>query len=188
LQSSITTSELVNFFTFDRRIEEHIEKVQGYAHTEVSSKNLPVIVLAVREWLIKAVGCFTTVGYVRTVGLRYWFNHETILQEFDELFLQFRDYLQAEKCIDISKHYNLLRYHDNLSFILVEGPAKKPDSLAVAPVVTEAQLILSSMFDKFIKDVSNKLESQIDVDGFIAELKGDNFEGLLSKYVLSPED
>lgn len=184
-----TTPEFVNFGSFDKIIEEHIEKVQCFAHRTIKSKDMGLLILVVREWLIKATGCFITVGNIRIPSLKDWFEEESIIQDFDELFLMFKDYLVNEKGIDHTQQFNLVRLQGNLTYILTPFVSDDlQEIMGYGTPVSQVNTSFISLFDKFIKEVTDKFESQIDVAGFIAAVKGDNFEGLLEQYVITPEE
>lgn len=87
------------------------------------------MVWALREWLIREVGCFDIVGYVRYPDISYWYDRDALIEEFDELLLLFKDYLRLQKALVLDEPYRLVRYQDNLNFILLPQSACPPEDL-----------------------------------------------------------
>ena len=55
-----------------------------------------------------------------------WFDYETLIEALDDLLLQFREYLGTIKGLDLNSRYTLVRYLDNLNFIIAQGEQDDP--------------------------------------------------------------
>lgn len=168
-----TGNMLVMFTSFDKVIEEHVRKKMMMSFRMVYEKDIPMIMEGLREWLIKSVGCFMTVGHYRVADLGYWYEPEAVVEEFDDLLLEFKDYLLSSKDIDPKKDYTLLRYGDNLTFILIEGKngLDMPDPMVEAPD-PDAEVCdrLKGRFDEFVEKLATEFEDVFDVHEFMGEL------------------
>ena len=69
---------------------------------------------------------FSLVGYVEEPVLTAWFDYETLIEAFDDLLLQFREYLSSVKGLDLNNRYTLVRYLDNFNFIIAQGEQDDP--------------------------------------------------------------
>lgn len=179
----------INFNDFDKIIEEQLEKCIQYSFKLITEKDIPQLVFGLREWLIKNIGCFTVSGYVTKPILTDWFEYETIIEVFDDLVVSFRDYLKIFKSIDINSHYTLMRYRDNLTFIVIEEPQKLiNNSFIPVPILSDITIDVSNRFIQFEKRLELLIGNEFDISGLMKELKGDNFEGLLEKYVINQQE
>lgn len=186
LLPSSVGNELVNFLTFDSFIEEYLDSAQQFSPIMIRRIDYPNIVMGLREWLIRNVGCFITVGYFNAPNLNYWFDNQTLIEEFDDLLLEFRDYLGSAKGIDSTKKYVLTRYMDNLSFLLNEGEVPDTSFLAIVENNDPEIDSVKRTFADFESDLEKQYGDTFDIDGLLAELKGDNFEGLLQRHLINP--
>lgn len=127
--TSIAQYDRVEFSSFDAIIEEQLELKQHLSHRLINTSDKPNLVWALREWLIRQIGCFDVVGYVRYPDINYWYDNEALIEEFDDLLLLFRDYLRLQKALVPGELYRLVRYQDNLNFILLPQSACPPEDL-----------------------------------------------------------
>lgn len=140
-----------------------------FAHQFITSANRPAVIWGLREWVIKASGYFDVIGYMRCPELTYWFEHEAIIEEFDELLLLFRDYVVNQKGIDPERKYRLVRWRDNLNFILVEihpGESEEFTDLGYDPrqrFVSELWPELQKEFVKFQDQLEEKFGHRVDI-------------------------
>lgn len=159
----------IDFAGFDYTIDEYLEKKQFLAHQLITSSTRPEVIWALREWVIKSAGYFDIVGYIRVPELTYWFEHDAIVEDFDELLLLFRDYVINQKGIEPEKKYRLVRYKDNLNFILVEkipGESEDPTDLGYSPqerFVSELWPELQKEFVKFQSQLEEKYGHRLDI-------------------------
>lgn len=159
----------IDFRTFDSIIDEQLEKKQFTAHQFITSSTRPDVIWGLREWVIRESGYFDVVGYMRSPDLTYWFEHEAIVEEFDELLLLFRDYVVSQKGIDPESKYRLVRYQDNLNFILVEirpGETEELTDLGYTQhqrFVSELWPELQKEFIKFQDQLEEKYGHRLDI-------------------------
>lgn len=160
----------IEFTSFDSFIDEHLEKKLFFAHQFITASTRPDVIWGLREWVIKTSGYFDVIGYVRCPELTYWFEHDAIIEEFDELLLLFRDYVVNQKGIDPDRKYRLIRYKDNLNFILVEiqpGETEEPTDLGFTQqerFVSELWPELQKEFVKFQVHLAEKYGHQLDIN------------------------
>lgn len=177
-QKSCRDGSLINFITFDNIISEYIEKKQAFSHRLINSSDIPEITAGIREWLLKQIGCFITQGYIKPIDLNYWFSHETLLDEFDDLLLSFRDYLNQEHGLDTKEDYTLTRYKDSINFIITSDKLEMElDSLQVSSNIEEVRDI-KRVFDKFEQELEDKFPD-FNVRDLMTAMKGEHFEDLL---------
>lgn len=184
---SSTGNSLLTFSTFDRIIEEHARKKAPVSFRMIYEKDIPELVEGLREWLIRTVGCFMTVGHCRIPDLTYWYEHDAIAEEFEDLLIEFKDYLSHVKGIDVEKDYTLLRYCDNLTFILMEGkngldvPIMDIDPLGEARDHLEKA---NKLFDELCNKLHDEIGEYVNVDGFMQDLAPpDLVESLFKKHL-----
>ena len=170
--SSVGNS-LITFTSFDPIIEEHLRKKIPMSFRMIYEKDIPTLVEGLREWLLRTVGCFFTVGYCRIPDLGYWYTPDAISEEFEDLLLEFKDYLESNKGLDVKSDYSLLRYGDNLTFIIMEGRNR----LDLPGIVTElpdphSEICdrLKGRFDKFTEKLVEEFEDVFDVYEFMNQL------------------
>ncbi|AEV89487.1 hypothetical protein OBP_050 [Pseudomonas phage OBP] len=188
--------ELINFVSFDSHIIEAVNEKAMFAHRLVRQEDIPSIVDGLREWLIRSVGIFTTVGYYRSPDLKLWFDGETIIEEFDELLLKFKTFLEAERGIDLKGEYSLLRYRDNLNFIMFAGkPIGDVTNDLGMPVfsgfLTEEEEIRFGYAleeaNHFIEDLISRMNDKFDAldnaEAFVKELIGDRLPEVLKRHL-----
>lgn len=188
--------EIVSFVSFDSHIVEAVNEKSMYAHRLINEEDIPVIVDGLREWLIRRVGVFTTIGYYRSPDLSLWYDVDGLVEEFDELFLKFRDYIQLEKGIDLNGSYSLLRYRNNLSFIMfagepigevtnnlgapeISGFLSEDDEVRFRHALEEAQGHLEAMASR----MSDKFDYIDDADAFVKDLIGDRLPEVLKRHL-----
>lgn len=180
--------ELINFFGFDSEIEKHLTEKQHLSHTTITEKDKPVIIDALRGYLIRTLGCFTTTGYYRSADLGLWFDYQTLIEEFDDLLLDFRTYLNADKGIDTQGSYTLIRYQDNTHFICT------PNEIEVVPVLPVLDImdagvvntidIMKGHLDEFVQQVDDKSGHLFDVRAVMNELiNGSQLEYIINRHI-----
>lgn len=116
-----TNGELIDFGAFDVEIERHLTEKQHLAYTLIKEEDKPTIVDALRCYLIRELGCFVTKGFYRPASLDLWYDRQALIEEFDDLLLEFREFVNSTKGIDTTSHYTLVRYRTNVHFICIEG-------------------------------------------------------------------
>ncbi|WNV45890.1 hypothetical protein [Aeromonas phage AerS_266] len=110
----------INFSSFFYFIEEAIEQNQIHANKLIKEKDKPGIAVMLQTYLIRACKVFSLTGTCKEGDIKVWFSREVLIEEFDDLYLKFRDFLVYQLGLDLSKKYGLSRYKDNLNFILYE--------------------------------------------------------------------
>lgn len=118
-----TVINFTNFFPF---IEQAIDEKGMYSSRMIVRKDYPFLVPAFQTYLIRKCGIFSLVGYVEEPVLTSWFDFETLIEEFDDLLLQFREYLISNLGLDLQARYTLVRYLDNFNFIIAQGEQDDP--------------------------------------------------------------
>lgn len=175
----------IEFNSFDKVIETHLEERQQYSHRLINEVDKPSLIWSLREWLLRTIGCFEIVGYTRYPEISYWFDRSTVIEEFDELLLLFRDYINQEKGIDSTARYKLIRYQDNLNFILVPIDTNVP--VVFADVQPDMISNISELWPEFEKEfatlekrLNDKFGHKVDVTELFNTLLWDG-NGLLWK-------
>ncbi|UOX39658.1 hypothetical protein [Aeromonas phage ZPAH34] len=120
MSSSKVNVQSINFSGFFFFIEEALEQNQIHANKLIKEKDKPAIVLMLQTYLIRACGIFSLNGYCKEGDIKVWFNQDVLIEEFDDLYLKFRDFLVYQLGLDLTKNYALSRYKDNFNFILYE--------------------------------------------------------------------
>lgn len=116
------SGELLALGRFDKEIETYLDGKKFLAHSTITEADVPLLVEALRIWLIKNVGCFNIYGeHHKVVQLSLWYDHDALTEEFDELLLKFRDWLGLTFGIETNKPHNLLRYVRSDTFFIFEG-------------------------------------------------------------------
>lgn len=172
----------IEFTSFNPIIDEQLEKKLFFAHQFITDSNRPDVVWGLREWIIKTSGYFDVIGYMRSPDLTYWFEQEAIIEEFDDLLLLFRDYVVNQKGIDPERKYRLIRYRDNLNFILVEIRPDETEELTDLGFTQQQRFVselwpeLQKEFVKFQVHLAKKYEHQVDIDSLFNKIcwDGDN--------------
>lgn len=130
------TGELLALGRFDKEIEVYLDTKKHLAASIIEEKDVPAIVEALRIWLVKNVGCFNIVGdYHRPISLTLHYDHDALTEEFDELLLSFRDWLQLTFGIDTKVPHNLIRYLRSDTFMMVD--CDLPEDLIPPPLEEE---------------------------------------------------
>lgn len=188
--------ELINFRSFDSHIEDAINEKAMFAHRTIEQGDIPILVDALREWLIRAAGIFTVVGYYRSADLSLWYSSDALKEEFDELLLKFRPYLEIEKGIDLSADYSLLRYRDNLNFIMfagkpigevndgfdlpeISGFLSEDDEIQYQYALEEAEHFIEEMTSR----MTDKFDEIHDARAFVKDLIGDRLPEVLKRHL-----
>lgn len=123
---SCSPTGVIDLILFHPRINETITLNAPMSPMMIKEADKVHLLPAIQTWLIKRLGTFTIIGYARETVLDGWFDRETMIEEFDELYLEFRDFLRLEKGIDPDEPHTLIRFRDNLTFILAEGAVDEP--------------------------------------------------------------
>ena len=156
------TGSLITFRGFDNRIEEYLEPKIPLSHKLINSKDLPLIVDSLREYLIRACGQFTIIGFYRPNDLSIWYDREAIIDEFDDLLLEFKDWIVTIGVVT-GEHYTLVRYRDNLNFIMTET---EPDLEAKTDLFSKHQLWIDDTVDQVtghLEEFAQRLADQVDI-------------------------
>lgn len=117
---------IVNFVEFFPLIEKALDDKNMYSSRMIFTKDYPFLIPAFQTYLIRKCGIFSLVGYVEEPILTNWFDSETLIEEFDDLLLEFRDFLITGKGLDMGERYTLVRYMDGLNFIIAQGEPNDP--------------------------------------------------------------
>lgn len=124
--SNAISTQVVNLSTFHPMIEQAIIDNTINSIKLPKQKDLPLLVDMFQTYLIRKVGCFQLRGYCREGEIGNWFERETLSQDFDDLYLDFRDYLRTNHGFDLDSNYQMVRYRDQNTFIVVEGEMNEP--------------------------------------------------------------
>jgi len=171
-----TINGRIDFVSFDSFIAEQLELKQFSAHRIISIKEKPDVIWGLREWIIRHSGYFDIVGYVKYPNLTNWFDYETLIEEFGDLLLLFRDYVQIQKGVDPNCKYKLVRYQNNLSFILHEskpGEAEEFTGLGYSledKFNSELWPELRKEFSEFQSTLEKKYGHRLDVEELFEQL------------------
>lgn len=117
---SSLTGAIVNFKGFYKEIEEAIDLNSIYATRMICEADKPYLIPELVTWLVKRTGHIGIQGYAKEGLLGTLFDKE-VMEEFDQLYLDFRDYLRDEKGIDPDQPMTLLRHVDMETFIPLTG-------------------------------------------------------------------
>lgn len=181
------TGEFIHLGKFDKEIEAYLETKEHLAFTTITEDDKPGIVEALRIWLVKNVGCFNIIGdYYQTVNLKLWYDHDGLTEEFDELLLMFRDWLNMAQALDTKKVYNLLRYIRPDTFILFEGevPVDLIPPPIEEPIEPEVQEVIGYI-EEFEQKLRDKLSCNFAVEHFISDIfPSTTLPDLIRKYMV----
>lgn len=114
------TGTIINFRGFYKDISDAIDLNSIFAVKLIKEKDKPHLYPEVINWLLKRTNMIGIQGYIKQGYLQTFFDKD-VMEEFDQLYLDFRDYLRDEKGIDPNKPLTLLRHGDYHSFIPLEG-------------------------------------------------------------------
>lgn len=157
-----STGSLVTFRGFDKTIEAYLEPKIPLSHKLINQEDIPLIVDSLREYLIRACGQFTIIGFYRPNDLSIWYDREAIIDEFDDLVLQFKDWIQTLGVVT-GDHYTLIRYRDNLNFIMTEA---EPDLEAKTDLFAKHQHYIDNAVDQVtghLEEFAQRLSDQVDI-------------------------
>lgn len=112
---------VIDFNSFHPEIEKAIDQNQMYASVLIKESDKQVLIPEIQTWLIRRLGTFSIVGYLRDERLSSFFDYDVMIEEFDDLYLLFRDYLRLQKGLNPDSQMTLMRFRDNLTFIPFEG-------------------------------------------------------------------
>lgn len=119
--------QVINFVQFRNNIEEALDLNSMYSPKMIKQEDYPFLVLLLENYLIKNCGFFDLRGKLDQLGdIHVWFDRETLIEEFDDLYLKFREYLITIHGLNAEKKYTLIRHFDSDSFILYEGEIDVP--------------------------------------------------------------
>lgn len=169
---------LVTFLSFDDIIEKHVREKMHLSFRMVNERDIPLLVEGLREWLIKAAGCFITVGHCRVPDLGYWYEYDALIEEFDELLLEFKEYIGTTYGLDLRSEYTLVRYKDNLSFVLLEGQNGLKEPSLGAGMYDGYESVwdnLKECFSKFEQKLTDQFGEDIDMESFFKDLAPEPF-------------
>lgn len=185
-----TTGEFLYIGKFDKEISSYLDANQHYSKIIIKEDDKPPIVEALRIWLIKYVGCFEIRGdHFPTVNLDYWFDHETLVEQFDELLLTFRDWLNTSHAITTTNDYSLLRYMRSDTFICFSG--MPPEELIPPPLYVEDDYLdhdvqeVIGHIEQFEQLLNDKLSCNFDVGKFFKEMfPEDQLPEIIKRYLI----
>lgn len=164
-----TTGELLALGQFDKEIENYLESKMFLAHRTIMENDIPDLVEALRIWLIKNVGCFNIIGeHHKVVQLSLWYTHDALTEEFDELLLSFRDWLNAVFGIETNKPHNLLRYVRSDCFFMFDG--ELPHEIALPSIEPEIEHEVEEILgylDEFENRLMDKVGHNLEVKQFM---------------------
>lgn len=169
-----STGSFITFRGFDKEIETYLEPKIPLSHKLINQVDIPLIVDSLREYLIRSVGCFTISGFYRPNDLSIWYDREAIIEEFDDLRLLFRDWLYTQG-VDTDHQYTLIRYRDNLNFIMVDTVK---DMEPVVPTLEEEENVVfkyakqdvEGFLYSFGEHLSDKCDYIVDGSAFVKDL------------------
>lgn len=154
------TGELLALGRFDKDIEAYLDTKKHLSASTIEEKDVPAIVEALRIWLVKNVGCFNIIGdYHRPISLTLHYDHDALTEEFDELLLSFRDWLQLTFGIDTKVEHNLLRYMRSDTFMMIDGEI--PVDLIPPPLFEEEVDHEVNEMIGFIEEFEQLLEDKV---------------------------
>lgn len=184
-----TIGRLINFVDFDSFIIEELEKKMFLSHKEIKESDFPTITDSLREWLIKRLKCFTVRGFYRPSNLSIWYDNEALIEEFDDLFLKFKDHVIA-KGLELDKSYVLTRYKDNLNFLIVESDINnKPGFAAYNGNQYQKEFDdLEICLKNFKNELETKLGHLIDVDLFIEKFNLNKLDEIVYPHIKEDSD
>lgn len=178
---------LVEFGSFDKFISDAIDNNSQFSHREIKQADYPVLIDSLRDWLIRQSGRFEVIGYYRPADLSLWYENETLVEVYDGLLLEFREYLGMEKGLEANRKYTLRRYMDNVSFIMTEGLEEQPVIIGV-----ELSDEVDTLFDSVKKTLLDASEGhtyhidglELDPQMFIEDLfKDPNTRAIFEKHL-----
>lgn len=183
----LTTGEFIHAGKFDSEILAYLNTKQHLSSTLINEDDKPIIVESLRIWLVKNVGCFKILGdYHPVANLSLWYDYDALTEEFDELLLKFRDWLNMINGLDTSKDYNLLRYIRPDTFILFEGDV--PDDLIPPSIEEERDPDIDEVvghIEQFGQLLKDKLNCNFDVEWFMADMfPPTELSKILGKYMV----
>lgn len=181
-----TTGELIQFRDFDKEIECYLETKIHLSHKLINQSDIPMVVDALREFLIRNAGPLTIIGFYRPTDLSIWYDGDALREEFDGLLLLFRDYLPS-KGVEKDKLYTLHRYRDNLHFFMVEGDGVDNDIPPSFPDEDETTRQELNELEGFFVVLEQRLEEKVghfvDVGSLMKDLvKEGDLKALLEKH------
>uniref|UniRef100_A0AAU8KY18 Uncharacterized protein n=1 Tax=Pantoea phage Survivor TaxID=3232176 RepID=A0AAU8KY18_9CAUD len=183
-----STGSFITFRGFDKEIEAYLEPKIPLSHKLINQIEIPIIVDALREYLIRNAGCFTIKGFYRPSDLSIWYDREALIEEFDDLLIKFKDFIYTLG-VDTGTQYTLIRYQDNLNFIMVdvvdnrepEFPSlDEENELRFKYALEEAQGHLEAMISR----MQDKFDYIQDPDAFVKELIGDRLPEVLRRHLI----
>lgn len=118
---SSSNPDIFEMLLFHPKIMEAISKNASLSPRMIKESDKVHLLPAIQTWLLKRLGTFDIRGYSRETVLDGWFDRDAMIEEFDDLYLEFRDFLRVEKGIDPDAEHTLIRFKDNFTFIIVEG-------------------------------------------------------------------
>lgn len=185
-----STGDFLSIGKFDKEIAAYLETKQHLAKACILDSEKPEIIEALRMWLVKNVGCFDIIGqHFRVVNLSTWFDYEGLIEEFDELLLTFRDWLNLQFHLITTDKYNLLRYMRPDTFICFTGEV--PSNLIPPPLYVEEEFLdhdvqeVIGHIEQFEQLLHDKLSCNFDVTRFFKEVfPEDQLPEIIQRYLV----
>ncbi|QDJ97198.1 hypothetical protein D6_0038 [Aeromonas phage D6] len=118
---SCSPAPIIDFTAFYPEIEKAIDKNSVYAKGLVKEEHKLFLVPELVTWLLGRTSSFIVKGYFPDPRLRNFFDHDVLIEEFDDLFLEFRDYLRLTYGLVEGTPITFLRYDNVHTFIPLKG-------------------------------------------------------------------
>ncbi|QBZ70861.1 hypothetical protein pETSU_280 [Edwardsiella phage pEt-SU] len=182
-----STGSFVSFRGFDSEIEKYLEGKIALSHKLINQPDIPLIVDSLREYLIRNAGCFSISGFYRPNDLTIWYDRQAILEEFDDLLLLFKDWIETLG-VDRTQQYTLIRYRDNLNFIMVDVVVEhEPGLVSVLdddhPVIKHAMEEAEHFVYEFISRLEDRFDAIDDAEAFVKDLIGDRLKETVKRHI-----
>lgn len=126
-------TRVVNFVPFRMQIRAALDLNSMHSSLMIKQAQYPDIILMIEDYLLRHHDQLELHGYPPG-NLDFWFDKQTMIEEFDELILAFRDYVRSVLGLEQGLVYTLMRYRDINSYIFIEG------------VIDDSHLLYTSLF------------------------------------------
>lgn len=166
--------EHFNVDTFSSSIERALDLKSKFASREISKSDYPELIKGFTSHLLKACGVFYIKGYHRPVDLSLWYDHDALTEEFDDLLLEFKDYLLTNKGLEEGTKYTLIRFNRPDKFLMIKGIIENDTSIQFGKDNDEVVDCFKDMLTQLLKSSfsESKLLDTERRDDFLRELFG----------------